>query len=259
MREAVWAEVLKARRSRLPGITALAFVVAAGVGGLFMFILLDPDRARALGLLGAKAQFAGTTADWPAYFALLAQTVAVGGLLVFGLIVIWLFGREFSDRTAKDLLALPTSRAAIVGAKFVVAGAWSLLLAVQLCALGLVVGWLLRLPGWSPTVAWSGIGRVMAAAALTVLLVTTFAVAASAARGYLAAVGVMFGTVFLAQIVAALGYGHVFPWSVPAVLSGVSGEQRPAVGTAGYVLVVLVGVVSVAATTVWWRTADQSR
>ncbi|MEV0143917.1 MULTISPECIES: ABC transporter permease [unclassified Nonomuraea] len=37
------------------------------------------------------------------------------------MIAIWLFGREFSDHTAKDLLALPTSRTAIVAAKFVVA------------------------------------------------------------------------------------------------------------------------------------------
>jgi hypothetical protein len=36
---------------------------------------------------------------------------------VFGLVVIWLIGREFSDRTAKALLALPTSRDAVVAAK----------------------------------------------------------------------------------------------------------------------------------------------
>jgi hypothetical protein len=56
-----------------------------------------------MGLIGDKAQLGGGTADWPGYFALLAQTVAVGGVRVFGLIMVWLFGREFSDRTAKDL------------------------------------------------------------------------------------------------------------------------------------------------------------
>ena len=83
-----------------------------------------------LGLAGAKAQLAGVTADWPGYLALLGQTVAVGGFLIFGMTVIWIFGREFSDRTAKDLLALPTSRIAIVAAKFAVAAAWCGLLAV---------------------------------------------------------------------------------------------------------------------------------
>lgn len=143
MREALWAELLKVRRSRLPWISALAFTVATLVCGLFMFILQDPQRAQALGLLGAKAQLSGATADWTGYLALLAQAVAVGGLLIYGVIAIWLFGREFSDHTAKDLLALPTSRSAIVGAKFIIAGLWSVLLAVQVCGLGLLIGALL--------------------------------------------------------------------------------------------------------------------
>src|SRR5204862_1760089 len=139
MCEAVWAELLKARRSRLPWITIAAFVVAPAVGGLFMFILADPARARSLGLLGTKAQLAGGTADWPSYLGLLAQTVAVGGTIIFGLIVIWTFGREFSDHTVKDLLALPTPRTTIVAAKFVVTGAWCLLLALQTYLLGLAI------------------------------------------------------------------------------------------------------------------------
>src|SRR5438552_1987956 len=114
MKAAVWAELLKARRSRLPWLTALAFTIVAVFGGLVMFILQNLDRARSLGLLGTKAALAGGTADWPAYLALLAQSVAVGGFLVFGLVVVWLFGREFSQRTVKDLLALPTPRTTIV-------------------------------------------------------------------------------------------------------------------------------------------------
>ena len=96
-----------------------------------MFILQDPDRARSMGLLGAKAELAGGTADWPGYFALLAQTTAVGGSLIYGVILIWIFGREFSDHTAKDLLALPTPRMTIVAAKFVRDRRLVLLLAVE--------------------------------------------------------------------------------------------------------------------------------
>jgi ABC-2 type transport system permease protein len=131
MREALWAELLKARRSRLPWLTAVAFAVVTVVCGMFMFILQDPARARALGLLGGKAQLSGASADWPGYLALLSQAVAVGGIMIYGVIAIWLFGREFSDRTAKDLLALPTSRTAIVAAKFTLAAGWALLLAAQ--------------------------------------------------------------------------------------------------------------------------------
>jgi ABC-2 type transport system permease protein len=258
MREAVWAELLKARRSRLPWITAAAFVVAPGVGGLFMFILADPARARSLGLLGAKAQLAGGTADWPSYLGLLAQIVAVGGTGVFGLIVVWMFGREYSDHTVKDLLALPTPRTTIVAAKFVVAGVWCLLLAAQTYLLGLFIGAGLGLPGWSTTTAAQGLRVVVLTAVMVVALVAPFGLAASIGRGYLAAVGVMLAAVVAAQIVATLGYGQYFPWSVPALFAGVAGPDQPRPGPVGYALVALVGAAGALATGWWWRTADHT-
>ena len=259
MVDALWVELVKARRSRLPWVTVVAFAVAAGVGGLFMFILQDPQRARSLGLLGAKAQLASGTADWPTYLSLLAQTTAVGGFVVFGLVMIWIFGREFSDHTAKDLLALPTSRTTIIGAKFVVTAGWCLALSVQCYLLGLVIGAALGLPGWSAATALDGLARLLATAAMTVLLTATFALAASLGRGYLAAVGFMLLAIFLGQIIALLGYGQYFPFSLPAIYSGMAGAARPPVGFPGYALVILVGLAGVAGTAVWWRRADQSR
>ncbi len=256
---AVWAETLKARRSRVPVVTVLAFAVATLVGGLFMFILQDPARARAMGLLGTKAAVVGGDADWPGYFMMLAQTTAVGGLLVFGLVFVWMFGREFSENTVKDLLALPVPRTTIVGAKFGVAAVWCLALAFLTYLLGLLVGAVLGLPGWSSAVAVAGLVNLLATAVMTILLATVFALAASIGRGYLPAVGCMFLALFLSQIVAALGYGHYFPWSVPALFSGVAGPDRTAPGPLGYALVLLVGLGAAVATGVWWRRADQDR
>ncbi|MEU8250966.1 ABC transporter permease [Nonomuraea sp. NPDC048916] len=259
MREALWAETLKVRRSRLPWITALAFTVAALVCGMFMFILADPARARAFGLLGGKAQLSGASADWPGYLALLAQAVAVGGLGIYGLIAIWLFGREFSDHTATDLLALPTSRAAIVAAKFTVAAIWALLLALLLAGLGLLIGASLALPGWSAPIAIEGAGRIVAAAALAALTTTPLALAASIGRGYLAAVGVLFALVFAAQVIAALGYGVVFPWSVPGLFAGIAGPDQDPPGLVGLVLVAATGAAGAVTTAVWWNRADHTR
>jgi len=259
MNDAIWAEVLKARRSRLPWLTMLAFTAAAGVGALFMFILQDPDRARAMGLLGAKAQLAGGTADWPGYFALLTQTVAVAGALIFGVIVIWMFGREFSEHTVKDLLALPTSRATIVAAKYAVTAVWCLALTAQTYLLGLAFGAALRLPGWTTGVATAALARMMVASALALLVTTALGLAASVGRGYLAAIGVLFLTVFLAQVIAVLGYGHLFPWSVPAIFTQIGGADHPAVGPIGYSLVILVAAASVTGTMVWWRAADHTQ
>lgn len=218
---AAGAELLKARRSRLPWVSVLAFTVAAMFGGLMMFILQDPGRARSMGLLGAKASLAGGDADWPAYLALLSQTIAVGGGLIYGLVVVWMFGREFSQDTVKDLLALPTARTTIVGAKFAVTAGWCVILALYTYLLGLVIGAVLGLPGWSAAVVLGGLWRLLVTAVMAMVLVTPFALAASVGRGYLAAVGCMFLAFFLAQVIALLGYGPYFPWS------GARAVQRP--------------------------------
>lgn len=259
MREAFAVELVKFRRSRLPALTMSASALAAALGGMFMFILQDPERAHRLGLLGAKAELSGAVADWPGYWALLTQITAVGGVGIFGVLLIWIFGREFSDHTAKDLLALPTSRTRIVAAKFVLTGAWCLLLTAEAYAVGLLIGAILRLPGWSAAQAWPSLGRLAATATMTWLLLSTVAFAASAGRGYLAAVGVLFAILIAAQIVAALGYGHLFPWSVPGIYSGLAGAGKPAVGVLGFTSVGAVGLGGIAATLWWWRDADQSR
>jgi ABC-2 type transport system permease protein len=69
----------------------------------------------------------------------------------------------------------------------------------------------------------------------------------------------MFLTVFNAQILAALGYGHLFLWSVPAIYSGVASPSNPPPAPIGYTLVALVWIGSVATTITWWHGADYSR
>lgn len=259
MREALWSELLKARRSRLPALTALAFTLITGVCGLFMFILADPARARAMGLLGDKAQLSGASADWPGYLALLSQAVAIGGLLVYSMIAIWVFGREFSDHTAKDLLALPTSRATIVAAKFTLLACWTLLLAAGTAAGGLLLGALLHLPGWSVQASTTGVVKILAAAALSAALTTPLALAASIGRGYLAAVGVLFVLAFTAQIIAALGFGAWFPYSVPGLYAGIAGPGHDPPGPISFLLVLSTAAAGVSGSLAWWRNADHDR
>jgi ABC-2 type transport system permease protein len=128
---------------------------------------------------------------------------------------------------------------------------WCLLLPVQTAVLELVTGAALDLPGWSAGTAGHGLVVIAATAAMTALLVAPFALAASIGRGYLAAVGVMLLAVFAAQVVALLGYGPYFRWSVPALYSGVAGPELPGPGLPGHLLVVAVGAAGMLATAAW--------
>lgn len=256
---ALWAETLKLRRSKVPLFTAAGFSIAPLVGGLFMIILKDPVAARSMGLISTKAQLVAGVADWTTFFSILAQAVAVGGAILFAIVTTWIFGREFSDRTAKELLALPTARETIVAVKFLVTVAWTGLLTLFIFLIGLVVGRLVVIPGWSQELLRSASVDVLGSAALTIALLPFVALLASVGRGYLPPLGWTILTVALAQIVAITGWGDWFPWAVPALFSGAAGPRSALLGTHSYLLVILAGLVSLAATFYWWRNADQTK
>jgi ABC-2 type transport system permease protein len=251
--QATWVELFKARRSKVPLLTGLGFLLAPLAGGFFMVVLKDPEFARRAGLISAKAQLVAGLADWPTYLELLAQATAIGGLILFSLVGSWVFGREYSDRTVKDLLALPTSRSAIVAAKSAVIAAWSAGLVVIIYLVGLGVGALVGLPGGSTQLILQGGVTIAITAGLTIASVTPIIFFASAGHGYLPPMGVAILAIFLAQIIAVAGWGEYFPWSIPALYS--QGER---LGTASYAIIILTGVAGIAATFIWWELADQT-
>lgn len=255
----LWAEALKVRRSKVPLFTFIGLSIAPLVGGLFMIILKDPEAARSMGLISAKAQLTAGTAEWATFFSILSQAVAVGGAVVFAIVTAWVFGREFSDRTAKELLALPTSREAIVAAKFIIVAAWTFLLSLWVFLSGLVVGKFVVIPGWSETLLRSAMIDLFGSALLTIALLSFVALFASIGRGYLLPFGWAVLTVILAQIAGFTGWGDWFPWSVPALFSGAAGPRLELIGSHSYLMVILASVVGLAATFYWWRSADQTR
>jgi ABC-2 type transport system permease protein len=256
---AFWAEALKARRSRAIWLTVAGLLMLPLVGGLMMIILKDPVRAREMGLIGAKAQLGAGVADWPTFFGMLTQGIAIGGAIVFAMITTWVFGREFSDRTAKDLLALPTSRSAMVAAKFLLIAAWVLGLALLVFAAGLAMGNVVEIPGWSADLAWRSFGAFLFVALLDFILLPVVALFASTGRGYLAPLGWTFLSVFLAQIAAILGWGDWFPWSVPALFSGMAGPRAGDLGLHSYLAITSTFAAGLAATFLWWERADHTR
>lgn len=243
--------------SKVPLITMLALLMVPFIGGLFMFILKDPALAQKMGVISAKAQIAGTS-DWPSYLSLLAQAISIGGLLVFGFVTSWIFGREYSDRTIKDLLALPTSRNIIVLSKFIVVFLWCLLLSTFVFGLGLIVGNAVDMPGWSPEIVRQGFSIFFICTLLTILLSTPVALFASIGRGYLSPLGFIVFTLVLAQIFAATGYGQLFPWSIPALASGLAGTGSAVLEYISIIIVLLTSSVGLIGTCLWWRYADQN-
>ncbi|MHB8106539.1 MAG: ABC transporter permease [Candidatus Cryosericum sp.] len=254
---AIWAEGLKIRRSRVFLITILAFILVPVLMSLMMYLAKNPELAHRLGILGAKATVLNLTADWPTYFGFLNLAAAAIGLVGFGFVTSWDFGREYSDRTAKDLLALPAPRSSVVLAKFVVVVIWCILLSVVLFSSGLVAGEVVQLSGWTRDLAFHSMSVFAVAALLTVLLCTPVAFLASVGRGYLIPVGFVILALGISQFVGALGFSQYFPWSIPMVYAGAAGAESAQLGIASYLILFLTSILGLVGTLAQWRYADQ--
>ena len=256
---AFWMEALKVRRSKVSWGTSLGFLILPLVGGLFMIILKNPEQAQALGIISVKAQLIGGSADWPTFFDMLLQGMSIGGSIVFAFIVAWVFGREFSDHTIKELLAIPTSRGTIVCAKFALTALWLLLLTVVIFVVALGIGTAVNIPGWSPDLAWTTLGTMVLITIMLFMLMPLVALFASIGRGYLPPLGWAVATLVCANIVAVLGWADWFPWAVPIMASGMAGPGTELLGLHSYIVVLLVFILGLMATFSWWRTADQAQ
>lgn len=248
-------ELLKIRKSKVTWITLIAFTLVPFIAGFFMFALKYPEFAKSSGLLGAKSQIAGE-ASWPAYLSLLAQMIAVGGILIFGFVTSWLFGREYTDGTVKDLLALPYPRLVIVLAKFIAMCITNLLMTLYIVLLGLVIGWLIDLPQWSYIIFTDGMRVLLVVAILTIVLSTPVAFFAILGRGFLSPLGFTILLLVLSQIIAIAGFGEYFPWSIPAIYSGVV-EGGMSLDWIHLSIILITSSIGLFSALYWWLIADQ--
>lgn len=252
----LWIEQRKAIRSKIPLFTAVgSLALPLGVAFL-LFVSRNPEISRQLGLISTKASLmAATATNWPTYLGLLAQVLAMAGMILFVLIISWVFGREFADGTLKDLLAVPVPRANILLAKFLVAAVWYAVLAVLIFGLSLAMGALIQLPQGSTATLLQGSSRAVITTCLVIAVMLPFGFIASLGRGYLLPIGVVILTLILANLVVIAGWGEYFPWSVVGLYSQ-GKETLPAVS---FVIVMLTGMVGMVGTYLWWKYADQNR
>jgi len=256
---AFWAEILKARRAKITLLTAAGILLLPCAAGLFMVILKDPEQARAMGLISQKARLTAGSADWPAFFNMMAQGHAGLGAVMFSLITAWVFGREFSDRTAKEVLALPAPRFVIVGSKLALIFLWALVLSLAVHGLGLAVGAVVTIPGWTQELGWQSFSVMMQISLLTILLMSPVAFASCVGKGYLFPVGWTILTLALANVAVALGWGDWFPWSVPLLLSRTIAPGADPVEHHGLWVVAATSLAGSAALFWWWYRADHTR
>jgi ABC-2 type transport system permease protein len=258
--QAFQAEILKNKHSKITWITFIAFSLGPLFGGVFMFLMKDNGIDGLSGGFKAKAAMMQFDANWDSFLGLLAQVVGVGGIIIFGFVASWLFGREYSDKTAKDLVSLPISRAKIVNAKFIYYFFWCLALVISNLILGLIIGFSLKLPGWNISMFYEKISLYFITTLMIITLNTLIGFFAVYGKGYMAPLGIVVIVVVLAQIFAALGLGTYFPWAIPGIYSGSGGaEIKSQLNNLSYFILIFTGIVGYFTTIFYQKYSNQSK
>jgi ABC-2 type transport system permease protein len=257
--QALATEFIKLRRSKVTWFTFAGLSMGPLAMALFMWIVREPGRAAQLGLLGTKANLSGLEATWAAYAAALTLIVGVGGMLLLSFIVAYVFGREYSDGTAKNLLALPIGRHWFVLAKLAVAAVWWFALAVAVVAEGIVVGLALGLPGFSAALVVGIVRDSLLAAAISYLLVPVVAWITTVGRGYMPPLAFAIAMMALGNIFGKTGWAEWFPWSIVPSLIGMVGQATQTLPAGSYVVLAFTFVAGIVATIMQLRYADNAQ
>ena len=253
----LWVESLKIYKSRVFGFSMQFFIFVTFMISLIMFVQIHPDISKKLGMIGRKAALLRFgDPNWQNYFTLLAQVIAAIGLIGYGFVTSWVFGREYSDKTAKDILALPISRSYIVLSKLIVSVIWCVILTIVFFSFALLFGKLMGIPGWSGQLLSKFLGTFTMVSLLSMLLCTPVAFFASVGRGYLLPIAFIVLTLILSNFIGLIGLGPYFPWSIPGILS-VPPTEGIQLNMASYFILFLTSILGFIGTLTWWYFADQ--
>ena len=205
----------------------------------------------------AYPNLSGIEATWPAFESFVVVIVGAAGMIVLAFVLAFLFGREYEEATAKNMLALPVSRHWFALAKLLVAALWWAVLVVAVLVEVGVIGAAMRLPGWSPALGGQLLGQVGVAALLAFLLSPLIAWITVATRSAVGAIGFALAMLLLGNVLSQTGWADWFPWSI---VFGALGTTGPAadVSPGGAVVLVLTFAAGVVGTILQLRWADNS-
>ena len=244
-----WRKLIK---SKLSIVTACSICLVPFIVGLFATMMKYPENFKNLGLILQKWN------DEDNRLVVILNDHITShfcwGIAHFGFTASWVFGREYSDKTMIDLLALPIRRDTIVLSKFIVIALWSYILSIFALLLGLLAGNLIGLEGGSLTVIFKGVLTFGFCTTLTIILSTPVALFACLGRGYLSPLAFIIFTIIFSQLGSALNFGKYIPWAIPALASGIAGKALLNFGS--IVSLFGVSILGLIATIAWWRYAD---
>jgi hypothetical protein len=244
MLRALTAEIMKLKRSNMPLWTALVVLAAP------MFtatpIVLYGDDVSAVGWATFMSSSPKFMASWY-------------GTLLFGLVAAFLFGREYVEGTAKEMLTLPVRREYFFAAKMVVLALWVIGLVVLSTAVQAGVAAALGVHSASWAAVMDSFVVSFEVALLIYAALPWVALLAMVGRGYMAPMVYSSVAAALGLGLAEAGWTRWVPWSMPMSVAGMAlfpSVPMPGLVGGSWALMVLVFVTGSAAVVLYMDRVD---
>lgn len=238
MLRAIHAEFRKLKRSRIPlwtvAIVVLFPAIAVGSANLFA----APKATTSLTFVRINSQF-------------LANGL---GVILFGFVASYVFGREYAEGTIEHALTLPIRREYLAIAKLVVTAVWVMALTLLAVAVGAATAALFGLNDLSWAYVRTGLQETLTVSLLILGTLPLIGLLAMVGRGYLMPMVASAITATAGLGLAESGWTRWFPWAMPtAVVGMVLGPPLPMPGLVpgSWVLMAALFVVGVVAI-IWY-------
>lgn len=147
----------------------------------------------------------------------------------------------------------------MLNAKFTLYVLWCLMLVLSNLLIAFFLGKLLQLSAIETSLLTQLLSDYFITAVLTVIIGVSIAFFALWGKGYLAPLGFVALTLVFSQVIAAIGYGAYFPWSVPGLFSGAGSGYKMLLDNYSYGILILTSIAGYLATLIYWNNADQTK
>lgn len=205
MIRALQVEVLKLKGATLPWWTIAVVCAAPGMTGA----------------IGTADRNWFNNLAWGDHLQMgLANMATWYGVLLFGLMTSFLFGREYADGVAPNALTTPVRREFLVLAKMLVLAIWIAALAVMSVAAQGVWGLVSGLHGFGWEHVWPVVADSLRIAAVLYCTLPIVALVAIVSRGVFAPMIFSSFAFAAAMIGGVAGWGDWLPWAMPALIGG---------------------------------------
>ncbi|WP_066193474.1 MULTISPECIES: ABC transporter permease [Gracilibacillus] len=209
----LWTECLKLKRSSMLLISILGATVAPFVVVVASYISEETILFDQL------------------FFQVNLYTVLIIGVPLYGVVTTYLFHREYTENTLKNLLTIPVSRLSFMVSKMMLLFIWISLLTALAWCLTAGIGLLLQFDGWSTSLLLASLQQFVTGGVLLFILSTPIIFVTLVMKNY---VPTIIFTIIITLINVMAGNSEhrgLFPW---AAAGDIANQTLPATYPAEY-------------------------